>query len=441
MFETLSSQTLPTIFILVTSGSISLVLVTAFLLFCCIPPFHAPARRLLQPLFIALVENGLSTCRSAQQWQRPWLTKLLDLSSYSVSVGFYGSFLPALIWCGLPQLGWHLVLLMTLTLYVGNALKDLLASPRPLNIKYGRQRIKPLGSDSTEHLLNAQEYGFPSSHTMNSLALSYYSVHYLYEHNLLTTQQAVLGYTAVAAWVAWIAFSRVYLGMHTPVDILGGALAGLTTVTCFTAIDPYLDGITRNSTQIQVGITVALVSLLLLRLHPMPPVYTPSFEFSTSFMGVFFGGMLGVNRIYNEFYMSPIVLKEVWGMAAAVTDEEWWWHSGSGGGWKKAVVRLSLGFLLLIVCKEVSKIVFNALLPVVYRLCPVSIRKLWQPPIGGQKKNKNNNKANNDVPSSLPCDEHGKPWDVKVTARFFSYAAIGLAACELAPRLFIAYNL
>lgn len=468
MFEALSAQNMgmPAIAIFATSGSISLFLVTSFLLFCCIPPFHAPARTLLQPLFIALVENGIPTCRSAQQWQRPWLTELLEFCSHSVSVGFYGAFLPALIWCGLPELGWHLVVLMTLTLYVGNAIKDLIASPRPLNIKYGRQKIKALGSQGTEHLLNAQEYGFPSSHTMNSLALNYYTVHYLYEHNLLTTQQAVFGYLAVAAWVAWIALSRLYLGLHTPVDILGGALAGLTTVTCFTAIDPYLEEIIQKLTQIQMGIGVGLVSLILLRLHPKPPRYTPSFEFSTSFMGVLFGGMLGVNRMYDDFYVSPIVLKDVWGMVegggwgwGGVHSYNWWW-------WKKAGRRLAIGFLLLIVCKEVSRAVFNALLPIVYRGCPMAIRKLWQPPVGNLYKcktspllsssstrrggshrgtttnvDRDTTAADNEDLLFLEGDESGKPWDVKITARFFSYAAIGLAACELAPRVFIAFNL
>lgn len=30
-----------------------------------------------------------------------------------------------------------------------------------------------------------QEYGLPSSHTMNSLCLNFYAVHYLHEHELV----------------------------------------------------------------------------------------------------------------------------------------------------------------------------------------------------------------------------------------------------------------
>ena len=40
--------------------------------------------------------------------------------------------------------------------------------------------------------------------------------------------------------------------------------------------------------------------------------------------------------------------------------------------------------------------------------------------------------------AGLPHDRHGRPWDVVATARFFSYAAIGVAVAGVAPRLLAA---
>lgn len=40
-----------------------------------------------------------------------------------------------------------------------------------------------------------------------------------------------------ALWVAWIGFSRVYMGMHTPVDIGGGALIGLMVLSSYLSVD------------------------------------------------------------------------------------------------------------------------------------------------------------------------------------------------------------
>lgn len=41
----------------------------------------------------------------------------------------------------------------------------------------------------------------------------------------------------VCLQVTWIAASRLYLGLHTPVDILAGAVAGLAVLVCFIAVE------------------------------------------------------------------------------------------------------------------------------------------------------------------------------------------------------------
>ncbi len=45
---------------------------------------------------------------------------------------------------------------MTLALYVGNAIKDLVCSPRPLGVPYGKQRLRLLGAQGEEAELNAK---------------------------------------------------------------------------------------------------------------------------------------------------------------------------------------------------------------------------------------------------------------------------------------------
>lgn len=125
--------------------------------------------------------------------------------------------------------------------------------------------------------------------------------------------------------VVWIAASRLYLGLHTPIDILAGALAGLATLVCFIGVEGGWEWAVVVSGRGQGGLAVllllllprlgccersplpplpagvlarwvfsgpqavlhtALASLVLLRLHPRPLAPTPSFEFTTSFMGV-----------------------------------------------------------------------------------------------------------------------------------------------------------
>jgi membrane-associated phospholipid phosphatase len=59
---------------------------------------------------------------------------------------------------------------------------------------------------------------------MNSLVFSGFVAHYLVTHNLAS---GGLAYGIVAAWVAWIGLARLYMGLHTCVDILAGFIAGV----------------------------------------------------------------------------------------------------------------------------------------------------------------------------------------------------------------------
>lgn len=53
---------------------------------------------------------------------------------------------------------------MTLSLFVGNAIKDLVCSPRPLGLAYGRQRLKFLAADSSDEEVQLNAKVGPATH-------------------------------------------------------------------------------------------------------------------------------------------------------------------------------------------------------------------------------------------------------------------------------------
>jgi len=63
-------------------------------------------------------------------------------------------------------------------------------------------------------------YGFVSAHAANSFALAYFLIKFLKPH---------IKYIApiLYFWALLVSYSRVYLGVHFPGDILGGAILGL----------------------------------------------------------------------------------------------------------------------------------------------------------------------------------------------------------------------
>ena len=58
---------------------------------------------------------------------------------------------------GNAQLGWRLVFLMALCLYVGNAVKDAVSAPRPTGMQRGEKQIKIMSStvNQDEYIKNA----------------------------------------------------------------------------------------------------------------------------------------------------------------------------------------------------------------------------------------------------------------------------------------------
>jgi len=63
-------------------------------------------------------------------------------------------------------------------------------------------------------------YGFVSSHAANSFALAFFLIKFL------KPKKTIFAYLLIV-WAILVSYSRIYLGVHYPGDILGGALLGV----------------------------------------------------------------------------------------------------------------------------------------------------------------------------------------------------------------------
>ncbi len=84
------------------------------------------------------------------------------------------------------------------------------------------QRLRPCFSPDIKNILHTVslpggQYGFVSSHAANSFAFAAFSLLVFKNRN----------YTIfILVWATIVSYSRIYLGVHYPLDILGGALLG-----------------------------------------------------------------------------------------------------------------------------------------------------------------------------------------------------------------------
>ena len=176
-------------------------------------------------------------------WHAPWADTLMwIISAKTTWIPLYLLLIGLLVWRyrkpAMTNVKWLqkvpacVVMIVAIGLAVGAAdfiasgiLKDLVARPRP-------SRVPEL--EGVLHLVNGYksgQYGFVSSHAANTMAVAV--LFSLIWRNKIATIGLML-------WVAANCYSRMYLGVHYPTDILGGLIVGsLVAVVGYWLLDRY----------------------------------------------------------------------------------------------------------------------------------------------------------------------------------------------------------
>lgn len=111
------------------------------------------------------------------------------------------------------------------------------------------QRERP----SLEHLVDANFYSFPSGHAMNSMA-AYGLLTFLFlfiQHNRKLKIFAVFLASII---ILFVGTSRIYLGVHYPLDVLAGYLAGAAWLTLLIGVWAKLRSKSHEANFLKMGI-------------------------------------------------------------------------------------------------------------------------------------------------------------------------------------------
>ncbi len=90
--------------------------------------------------------------------------------------------------------------------------------------KNGFERLRPSHVERLKeviHLVHGKKggrFGFVSSHAANTFAAATF-LSFLFRNSIFTY--------SIFAWAAIVSYSRIYIGVHYPGDILGGAILGI----------------------------------------------------------------------------------------------------------------------------------------------------------------------------------------------------------------------
>lgn len=244
--------------------------------------------------------------------------------------------LPILFWCGYPAFGKGLVHILAEGVFFSGFIKDMLSLPRPLSPPL--HRITMSGSV-------ALEYGFPSTHSANAVSVAVYALLLLRSPDCTfapTTRVALesLGYFYAAS----IIIGRLYCGMHGFADVIVGSILGAIISLVEFYFAPIFEAFLHASGW-AAPITVALIVIILVRIHPEPVDDCPCFDDSVAFSGVIIGVEVASWRTGATKFIGPF----------------------PGLTWPVMIARIVLGVLIIVAWRESMKPTLLKLLPYLFR--------------------------------------------------------------------------
>lgn len=154
----------------------------------------------------AVWQWGLDVIVTVQAIRGPAADALFRGISFLGEEQFYLLLFPTLLWCVDRRLGLRLGLVFLFSVYINSVVKDVVAHPRPFEL------------DPSVRIGAADGYGLPSGHAQAAAVIwGGLAVH---------TRRRWMWIAALLLAGA-IGFSRVYLGVHFPTDVIAGWAIGV----------------------------------------------------------------------------------------------------------------------------------------------------------------------------------------------------------------------
>lgn len=281
----------------------------------------------------ALYQFGIRLIQALQTLS-PALDGVMNGFTFLGRIEFYLVLVPFIYWSVDRRIGFRALLLLIYTDFLASSFKLLFHEPRP----YWIGGVKALSAETS--------YGIPSSHASDSLAVGGY---------LLSRVKQTWARWLIGIIVFFIAFSRLYLGVHFPQDTLFGWLIGFTMLWAFARwakpVRDWLDGMSLTA-QIGLGFLCSLLMVITGFIVRSLIAGTPDPAEWSSFSSE-------ARNIYQFITLGGAVFGTYTGYALMRRYARF----SAQGPWVKRIARYALGIVGLLVLYFGLDIAFAALAP------------------------------------------------------------------------------
>jgi len=222
---------------------------------------------------------GIEVIKVIQKIKSPALTAVLSFITELGTDKFYVPVILFIFWWIDEKKGFRLGILIILSAWINDFLKDAFKQPRPFNLE------PSLG------LAYEPSYGTPSGHAQLSFCFWVPVAAWLAGEK--PGRRRIIAWASVVLFIFLIGFTRLYLGVHFPTDLFLGWIVGALILFLMWALtllfNKHLSGQTRVQNLCAVFAALAMVSL---------------YPADRSYPAAFLGFCLGYNIMIKRFPFS-----------------------------------------------------------------------------------------------------------------------------------------
>ncbi|KAJ2280326.1 Long-chain base-1-phosphate phosphatase [Coemansia sp. RSA 451] len=192
---------------------------------------YSPLRLYLRQLVVDKVKRENPKLAAIQhRYRSPELDRLFVFSGMLGNHSFFMIALPFLHTFGMGAFARGLTFVVLWSIYFSGFVKDYISAPRPAS---------PPVVQITRSPAHTLEYGFPSTHTTYAVATIVYISHFMLNVWHISTVWVGL------MWICGVTIvvGRIYCGLHSFIDVVGGIVIGIIEALCFVFFFDRLDAL------------------------------------------------------------------------------------------------------------------------------------------------------------------------------------------------------